>query len=405
MPRNIITNSGSGAQYVMTGTGDQYNHCELTTQFGPHGTSNQHSTDELAAVPTCNKGRPSRRADFCIAIICALTVEFDAVSLLFDEMWDEEDDAYGRAPGDTNTYTTGRIGKYNVALALLPNMGTASAAGAAAGMRSSFPRLRLVLVVGVCGGVPGTGTGKTELLLGDVVISKTIQQSLGKQYPAQYVLKDTIDDNLGRLNKDIRTLVMSFETELGQRRLQRKAGGYLKVLQREAVRLGFRQDYQYPGLAEDKLFAPTYRHKHHLRNTCTDCSEDSAAVCDIAVHMSCVNLCCDESQLVPRIRLKMKAGLEPDVMQCPEIHIGRIRSGDTVIKSGEHRDRVAEEHNVIAFEMEGAGVWDEVPSIVVKGVCDYADSHKNKEWQPFAAATAASVAKAVLERYTSTIID
>ncbi len=28
--------------------------------------------------------------------------------------------------------------------------------------------------------------------------------------------------------------------------------------------------------------------------------------------------------------------------------------------------------------MEGAGVWDEVPYIVIKGICDYADSHKNK---------------------------
>ncbi|EJT69955.1 hypothetical protein GGTG_12132 [Gaeumannomyces tritici R3-111a-1] len=49
--------------------------------------------------------------------------------------------------------------------------------------------------------------------------------------------------------------------------------------------------------------------------------------------------------------------------------------------------------------MEGAGAWKEVPCIVVKGICDYADSHKNKEWQDFAAATAASVAAAILDRY------
>ena len=44
-------------------------------------------------------------------------------------------------------------------------------------------------------------------------------------------------------------------------------------------------------------------------------------------------------------------------------------------------------------------MWDEVPCIVIKGVCDYADSHKNKGWQNYAAATAASVMKAVMERY------
>ncbi|WYZ45759.1 hypothetical protein EsH8_VIII_001075 [Colletotrichum jinshuiense] len=44
--------------------------------------------------------------------------------------------------------------------------------------------------------------------------------------------------------------------------------------------------------------------------------------------------------------------------------------------------------------MEGAGVWDEAPCIVVKGICDYADNHKKKTWQVYAAATAASVLKA-----------
>ncbi|KAH8651690.1 hypothetical protein BGZ61DRAFT_541995 [Ilyonectria robusta] len=52
--------------------------------------------------------------------------------------------------------------------------------------------------------------------------------------------------------------------------------------------------------------------------------------------------------------------------------------------------------------MEGAGVWDEVPCIVVKGVCDYADCHKYKGWQSFAAATAASACKAILEGYIQT---
>lgn len=75
---------------------------------------------------------------------------------------------------------------------------------------------------------------------------------------------------------------------------------------------------------------------------------------------------------------------------------------DTAMKPGEHRDQIAKQRNVIAFEMEGAGVWDEVPCIVVKGVCDYADSHKNKTWQPFAAATAAAVLKAMLLQYPLT---
>jgi len=100
--------------------------------------------------------------------------------------------------------------------------------------------------------------------------------------------------------------------------------------------------------------------------------------------------------------LERKRNLEPEAAQSPEIFVGRIASGDAVMKSSEHRDQIAREHNVIAFEMEGAGVWDELPCIVIKGICDYADSHKSKVWQPFAAGTAAAVAKAMLERYTPT---
>jgi nucleoside phosphorylase len=72
------------------------------------------------------------------------------------------------------------------------------------------------------------------------------------------------------------------------------------------------------------------------------------------------------------------------------------------MKSGEDRNGIARENNIIAFEMEGAGIWDEVPCIIIKGVCDYADCHKNKKWQDFAAGTAAAAMKALLERYLQT---
>ena len=62
----------------------------------------------------------------------------------------------------------------------------------------------------------------------------------------------------------------------------------------------------------------------------------------------------------------------------PMFHFGMMGSGNTVMKSGHHRDRMAQADGIIGFEMEGAGVWDYFPSIVIKGVCDYADSHKRK---------------------------
>jgi nucleoside phosphorylase len=69
------------------------------------------------------------------------------------------------------------------------------------------------------------------------------------------------------------------------------------------------------------------------------------------------------------------------------------------MRSSKHRDQYAESEKVIAFEMEGAGVRKSFNCLIIKGVCDYADSHKNKKWQDYAAAVAASVAKEVLGKY------
>ncbi|OHE94068.1 hypothetical protein CORC01_10643 [Colletotrichum orchidophilum] len=72
------------------------------------------------------------------------------------------------------------------------------------------------------------------------------------------------------------------------------------------------------------------------------------------------------------------------------------------MKSGNDRDSIAKAEGIIAFEMEAAGVWDMFPCLVIKGVCDYADSHKSQEWQRFAAATAAACAKAFLQDWSVT---
>jgi hypothetical protein len=79
------------------------------------------------------------------------------------------------------------------------------------------------------------------------------------------------------------------------------------------------------------------------------------------------------------------------------IHYGTIASGNQVIKDAPTRDRLSKElGGVLCFEMEAAGLMNDFPCLVVRGICDYADSHKNKAWQPYAAATAAACAKSIL---------
>lgn len=348
-----------------------------------------------------SQGQPRRREDFHVAVICALSIEYDAVALLFDQFWGEDDELYGRAHGDTNTYITGRIGNHNVVLALLPITSTGTGAGAVSIFRSSYSGIKIAFLVGICSGVPSAGQG--EMLLGDVVIGKTvIQHDFGKQYPGGFITKDPGDDTISSPTKSIRSLIRIFETELGRKRLRQKASKYLKDIQDTATKEEYRQNYQYPGAAEDKLFAASYRHKHRgLQTYNCSCNEELDGFCNEAGSASCVELHCDEGQLITRIRLELKKSMEQDYGQCPEIFIGCVASGDTVMNSGEERDRIAKQinRNIIAFDIGGAGVWDEMPCIIVKGICDYGDGHRNQRWRPFAAATAASVLKAMLGRY------
>ena len=343
--------------------------------------------------------QPKDRDGFEIAIICALRSEADAVEALFDEYWDEDGDQYGKALGDTNSYTTGVIGRHNVVLAHMPGIGKGNAASVASSFRSSFGRIKLALVVGICGGVPA-GKDQEEIILGDVIISTgIIQYDFGRQLPDKFIRKDTLEDNLGRPNTEIRAFLSRLEGLRGRKRLGVSTLGYLEQLCKEA-------DFQkarYPGAVEDRLYEQTYRHKHHdlaTCATCANCETKEDKVCENALELSCTELKCSDDMLVQRQRLRKDRGAAEE--QKPSIHFGRIASGDTVLKSGEDRDAIAAREKVIGFEMEGIGVWDQFPCVVIKGVCDYADSHKNKKWQAHAAATAAACMKAFLKEWVPT---
>ena len=82
----------------------------------------------------------------------------------------------------------------------------------------------------------------------------------------------------------------------------------------------------------------------------------------------------------------------------PAIHYGLIASANQLMKDALVRDRLAAEKDVLCFEMEAAGLMNHFPCLVIRGICDYSDSHKNKEWQGYAAMAAAAYAKDLLCR-------
>lgn len=318
---------------------------------------------------------------------------------LFDKFWDDDDDTdgYGKGLGDPNAYTAGLIGRHNVVLAHMPGMGKVDAATVASGLRSSFPCISLAVVVGICGAVPSYSHDR-KIYLGDIVISRSlIQYDFGRQYPKLFERKNTLEDSLGRAPTEIRSILNRLETGRHRRQMENSLYGILLNLQRKLKAASF------PGIEADKLFDPEYLHQHPKDESCACHEADGLEICSIAAKMACNDLECDEGKLVRRRELgEVQGETEGSALRNPpSIHIGRIGCGDTVMKSGTHRDMVAKHDEVIAFEMEGVGVWDSFPTLIIKGVCDYADSHKNKQWQYYAAATAATCTKAFLNRWTS----
>ncbi|KNB13727.1 hypothetical protein FOXG_20899 [Fusarium oxysporum f. sp. lycopersici 4287] len=316
-------------------------------------------------APTSRPPRPKDRHGFEVAIICALPLEADAIEALFDYCWDSNGPPFGKAAHDTNSYLTGMIGCHNVVLVRMPGTGKAHAAAATSNCRASFPNAKIALVVGVCGVAPFKRNGE-EIVLGDVVISEgIIQYDFGRRLPGQFVPKEGPLDSLGRPNQEIRGVLARAKGISGRQLLVSEMTRSLSILRQNPEFCA-----EYPGVVYDRLFEASYRH-----------SED---------HKPCEQGGCN-GKLVPRCRLQPK-GPNP----TPAIHFGLMASGDSVMKSGEDRDREVEARDIVAFEMEGAGVWDTLPCIVIKGACDYADSHKSKVWQRYAAATAAACAKAFL---------
>ncbi|TIA18324.1 purine and uridine phosphorylase [Aureobasidium pullulans] len=339
---------------------------------------------------------PTTRVEFEVAIICALPLEASAVVDLFDEHYDDEHDIYGKQEGDSNAYSTGRIGQHDIVLAHMPGMGKSSAASVASGLRSSFTGITLALIVGICGAVPIPSPDK-PIILGDVIISNSvIEFDFGRQYPDHFERKSGTKDTLGRPNSDIRALLSKLEV----RHLREKLGE--KILQNLANLREKIDTARYPGVDQDRLFAATHRHMHRAESSSRDClclmaRSHSDPVCKKASECTCDVLECNLLATLENSTRRKRLDAEAPT---PLVHIGTIGSASTVMKSAEHRDLIAQGDNIIAFEMEGAGVWDNLPCVIIKGVCDYADSHKNKRWQGYAAATAASAAKAFLDYWS-----
>ncbi|GKT68425.1 NACHT and ankyrin domain protein [Colletotrichum tofieldiae] len=267
-------------------------------------------------------------------------------------MLDEEHQAPVAFTNDSNTYSLGSIQRHNVVIACLPNAqyGTNNAANVLTNLTRTFPSVSLGLMVGIGGGVPNMA----DVRLGDVVVGTRVMQ---------YDLGKIVEDGQIRRTAVPKIPHQAFGSAVSAIRSEHELRpNLIPAILREKLRN--HPEYRRPALS-DHLFAATYEHEA----SALDCSR------------------CDQSKLAPR---------HQRLSENPVIRYGVIASGNQVMRSGTVRDKVARQLDALCFEMEAAGLMDILPCLPIRGICDYSDSHKNKQWQRYAAATAAAYARELL---------
>jgi nucleoside phosphorylase len=298
--------------------------------------------------------------DYTVGWISALPIELAAAQALLDEV-------HPNLPvpqNDSNTYTLGRIGEHNVVIACLPSgiYGTSSATAVATQLLSSFRSIRFGLMVGIGGGVPNKDA---DIRLGDVIVSKPTDTHGGVvQYDFGKATRTFI--RTGMLNAPPQVLL----TALAKLQANHLTEGprfvdFLTGLEGKRP-IGEEAPFARPE-AGDCLYSAMYEHVDPSSKTCSGC---------------------DPGRVIARP--------PRTVLAAPAVHYGLIASGNQVVKDAKLREKLSKELGVYCVEMEAAGLFNNYPCLVVRGICDYADSHKNKASQGYAAATSAAFAKELL---------
>ncbi len=296
-----------------------------------------------------------------------------------------------RSAADSNNFYLGSIGGHNVAIACLPlgSPGTSSAATVAMHMQRTFTGIRIGLLVGVGSGAPSAAD---DIRLGDVVVSTPNSINGGViQYGFETASTSAANDNDHRrsnddysssrhgrfvqtrcLNKPPPMLLTALSSLQSEHDLHGSKAG--ELLEQAAARYpNIQPKLVAPSgggdvdIGRDRLYQATYVHAGRDGEGCNGC---------------------DARMLVRR----------PDrPLAGPAVHFGVIASGEQEIACGTTRNQAKAELGGLCFEREAAGLMDNFPCLVVRGISDYADTHKSPSWRGYAAGTAAAFAKELLQ--------
>lgn len=271
---------------------------------------------------------------------------------------------------DDYVYIGGEISGHKVVLATLPagtNYGPGAAASLVNQVKLRFPNLWFALLVGVAAGLPNLmpkhGQKVRDIRLGDVLVCVPDKKDVGVHH---YDLGTDDGENFvpsGRQAESPSLVRSAISTiALMEKHPFKKGEKFAEELESLLSALEDDPDgdsFTCPSQTSDQLYIYTY--------------EQDKIVSKLA-------------ERTPR-----------DESERTKVFRGSIGSGGTLMRNHKRRDMLRDEHNLIGLEMEAAGVMNTLPTGMIRGVCDYGDNFKNKEWQPYAAAVAAVYAKGVLD--------
>ncbi|KAK4862464.1 hypothetical protein LT330_002597 [Penicillium expansum] len=307
--------------------------------------------------------------DYSVGWISAIRPEYVAAEVFLDETYDRPADL---SPDDSNDYTFGRIGKHTVVISALPKgaYGISSATGVAKDMIRSFTNIRIALMVGIGGGAPSP---EHDIRLGDIVVGVPDNGECGVlQYDFGKAIQGESFKPTGFLSPPPRPLLgavqgLDKQYTIKGHKIEEAVNEVLKNYPR------LTREFGRPEPATDRLYKSDIVHPSESKAPCpTACGDD-------------------ESLFIIRDE-------RPEYENNSKVHYGLIASANQLMKDAIIRDGFVKKNDVLCFEMEAAGLVNYFPCLVIRGICDYSDSHKNKAWQGYAAMVAAAYAKDLLNR-------
>lgn len=282
-----------------------------------------------------------------IGVITALPKEFSAMESMLDSPvpYSFSGDGAGRR------YVLGEIpaaGTHThvVALALMPDVGTNTAAVSANNLLHFFPTVRQLIMCGIAGGIPGATSEEDDVRLGDIVVS----------------------DRTGVIHYDF---VKQTSDEIIERTPPRPPSAELL----EAVRL--LQAHENKSLRPWESLLGRAKRLNNVARPSDTLGADGNPISYLT-----------------------NTGRRPGF---PQVFLGPIASANRLVKDETFRNSLRDRFKVKAVEMEGSGIadatWvsDRAGYLVVRGISDFCDARKGDLWQGYAAVVAAAYTRALLQ--------